>query len=242
MAVGDIQKAFCRKCGGDRNCEVRGFHQEAESDRYYDWRINWEILCCRGCSEVFCRTVATDSESLDHDYDEDGNTITTQIETTAYWPAKSKRAKPSWMAEFQSVLADVEGLIEPLNELYVALDNDLVMLATIGVRTVFDVSSEALKVPSNLPFAGKLDELVKLGKIGPFDKDNLETLVEAGNASAHRGWLPSTNELNTIVDILEHFLSISFIDPEKRRQLDVKAKKLKAKVPPRLKKSSAPIS
>lgn len=59
-----------------------------------------------------------------------------------------------------------------IRELYGALDNDLCMLAAIGIRTTFDVALELLEdIDSNLNFGEKLDALTELGHIGPADKD-----------------------------------------------------------------------
>ena len=239
MQVGDVTRSYCRACVGERNCEVKGFHRKSGEDDYVSWHTDWSILQCRGCDEVFCQTVSGNSESYFHYYDENGDEQTEADEKTSYWPAKSKRARPNWLDEYGSTFSAIEGLDGPLNELYIALDNDLTMLATIGVRTIFDVCSAALKVDVDISFEKKLQELVTLGKIGVAEKENLETLVEAGNASVHRGWLPNPKELNTIVDILEHFLNFSFVEPEKRKELDGRAKQLKTKVPMKQKNAKA---
>ncbi len=235
MDVGGTKKAYCRNCVNDRNCEVKGFFAQGGDNSYFSWNIDWIILQCRGCDEVFCQTVGTNSDDFDYFEDENGKEERWHSETVKYWPAKSKRARPDWFSDLDSPLRKNDEIWEPLVELYGALDSDLTMLATIGVRTVFDVCSVALGVDHNLTFKQKLEKLVDIRKIGALDKDNLEILVEAGNASAHRGWLPSTQELSTIVDILEHFVETSFIGPEKRKKLDEKAKKLKEKVPRRTK-------
>jgi Domain of unknown function (DUF4145) len=233
MDIGATKKAYCRKCLGDRNCEVKGIFEQSGSDYDFTWHKDWLILQCCGCDNAFCQTVSTDSESYSYGRDEEGNDIQFYDERIRYWPAKSKRARPGWFAEADSALHKNVDIWPTIEELYGALDNDLTMLATIGVRTVFDVCSSALGVDEKIMFKDKLQKLVFLGKIGVVDKENLELLVEAGNASAHRGWLPKPQELDTIIDVLEHFLEVSFIGPEKRQKLDVKAKKLKDKVPKR---------
>jgi len=231
--VGSKKKAYCRKCKGYRNCEIKGFYFQSDHNDHFSWTTEWFLLQCCGCDEVFCQTVATDSESYYYFTDEDGTEAREPEETIEYWPAKNKRQRPEWMTDILSPLDEVDGLSKPLSEVYGALDNDLTILATIGVRTVFDVCPAALGIDGDFTFKRKLEELVKLGKIGQLDQENLETLVEAGNASAHRGWLPNSQELTTILDILEHFLNVSFIAPSLRKQLDEKARKLKAKVPPK---------
>ena len=80
----------------------------------------------------------------------------------------------------------------------VALNNDLNILTAIAVRTCFDVVSEVCKVDESLPFAEKINELVKQGRIGIAQKARLGALIDAGGASAHRGWVPDLAEINLL--------------------------------------------
>lgn len=51
--IGAIIKAYCGRCGGERNCEVKGVHDERgeEGDGYFSlsWHTAWHLLVCRGC-------------------------------------------------------------------------------------------------------------------------------------------------------------------------------------------------
>lgn len=236
-AAAKIRKAECSKCGGMRNCEVRGHYDERYSDEHFQASTEWFILECRGCENVFVQTVGSNSEDYDHYYDEDGSEAIRYSETIRYWPALSKRVKPDWMSEFGIDEPDVELLEAAMLELYGALDNDLRMPAAIGIRTAYDIASELLGTDPSLTFAEKLDHLVTSGRIGIADKDRLETMVDAGSASAHRGWMPKADELNTIMDVLEHFIQEAFVAPARRKKLDEGAAKLKKTVPPRAKKA-----
>jgi hypothetical protein len=115
------------------------------------------------------------------------------------------------------------------------------MLSAIGIRTSFDVASELLGVDPNLSFDKKLKELVSLGKIGTVDSDRLSALIDAGSASAHRGWTPTPEDLSTMVDVLEHFVYEAFVGPARRKALDEKAKKLRTTVPTRTKVKKVPL-
>jgi hypothetical protein len=98
-----------------------------------------------------------------------------------------------------------------LDEVYTALDNDLSVLATIGMRAVFDCASQLLGADANQSFAEKLKELVAGNKIGGEEKEILSTLADAGNAAAHRGWKPSTSEIDSLMRALENFLERAFV-------------------------------
>jgi hypothetical protein len=232
------RKAECAKCGGERNCDILGRHGEWHSDDNYQEHTHWFILKCRGCDYVFIQTASTNSEEYYQSYAEDGSTETIHSESFRYWPALSKRKRPEWMSDYGVDAAEVEALSAAMLELYGALENDLRMLAAIGIRTAYDIASELLGIDSNLTFEKKLDALISSGRIGILDKDRLETMVDAGSASAHRGWRPSLSDLDTMMGVLEHFVYESFVAPTRKQKLDDDAAKVKKTVPPRPPKKS----
>jgi len=227
------KRADCSECGGERNCDILGHHEESGSDGYLDWHKDWNILRCRGCDHVFVQTVATNSEDYDHYCDEYGEEAIRHNETIAYWPALSRRSIPDWIGRIGTFGEDKLPLKEALNELYGALENDLNALASIGIRTTFDIASELLGVEPDLTFAKKLDKLVEFGHIGVVDRERLAALVDAGSASAHRGWKPSQEDISIMADVLEHFIHAAIVAPEDRKLLDQKAASIRKRVPER---------
>lgn len=233
--VETVRKAECSQCNGPRYCEIRGRYD----DRYDDddsgfWgNTTWYILECRGCEYVFVQTVGINSEDIDQWCEPDGSTGGCPNETLNYWPALSKRRRPEWMSEYGIHADDVDGLDSALRELYGALDNDLSMLAAIGIRTCFDIASELLKIDPALTFAEKLNALVDAKHIRQLDRQRLETAVEVGNATAHRGWKPTTSDLDTMATVLEEFVFDAFVQPHRRKTLDEEAAKVRGTVPPK---------
>jgi len=231
--IAEMRRAECSGCGGIRNCDVRGRYDERGGDDFVDWCTRWYILQCRGCDYVFVQTVATFSEDYEHYYDEDGEAQTEYNETLRYWPAISHRKRPDWMMG-AGVLADRgEALDAALLEVYGALDADLRTLAAVGIRTTFDVASSLLGIDEKLTFAAKLNALVEGGHIGKVDRSRLEGLIDAGNASAHRGWQPKFEDLDVMMEVLEHFVNDAIFAPRRRRALDERVAKLKRVVPTR---------
>jgi Domain of unknown function (DUF4145) len=209
-------KGHCPNCGSNRNAEIVASHESASSDdedgiRY--WAKD-QILQCGGCDEIYYRKEVVSTE----DHPESGPAIT-------YWPAPSKRKRPSWTNE----LMEDWDLYKLVLETYTALDNDAPVLAAIGLRTVFDRVSEKLRVEPALGFGEKLDALLKSGKIGQSERDTLEVLTDAGGAAAHRGWKPTIKQLDTLITIGEQFLYRTII-------LEDKAKAIRPKIPPRQKR------
>jgi hypothetical protein len=194
---------------------------------------------------MFCHTVKIFSEEYSHEWDlvtqED---VVVYDETVAYWPAVLKRKPPDWFSPM-GFAGDKENILHgAMQELYVALENDLTRLAAAGVRTAFDIASELLEVDPKITFKEKLDMLVATNRINSLDRESLETLTEAGSASIHRGWVPATSDLTTMVEMLEHFIHSAFVAPALKRKLDEKTAKLKEIVParqPREKLKSNPV-
>ena len=227
------KKAECAECGGSRNCDIRCEHKESYHQDEFWGETTWYILQCRGCGHVFAQTVSTNSEDIDYHYEDDGSTGGEYVETVKYWPALSKRPKPDWVSGFGLMVENAETLDAVLEELYGALNADLRILAAIGIRTAYDVASELLGVDPELSFAKKLNALVTMNCISPLDKDRLGTMVDAGSASAHRGWQPKAKDLNIMMDVLEHFVEAAFVAPARKKKLDEEAAKVKKTVPPR---------
>ncbi len=233
--IGTKLRTHCSKCGGDRNCDVKGHFEERGEDEHagYTWTTRWYLLSCSGCDHVFVQTASTNSDDYSEYDDPSGKP---QIEYHAQirrWPAALNRAKPEWYHEAfmeGAASADFEAV---LTETYRALDNDLNRLATVGVRTTFDIAAALLGVDPEKSFAAKLDDLAIKSKISEAEREHLEVLIESGNAAAHRGWKPSKAQINTVMDILESFIYEAFVLPHRKAAAAEKAARLRAEVPRR---------
>ena len=236
-------KANCSHCRGERNCEIRGHFHKSDGDDDFSWQVDWYILQCRGCDTVFARTVSTNSEDYENYYEHDGSTGTTYNETVSYWPALTKRNYPEWMTEVGIDADQVGKLNEALLELYTALNSDLYILAGIGLRTSFDVAACLFEnIEENMSFQEKLDSLEKDGKIKSQDKVRLATLIEVGNASAHRGWKPTAEYLNTMMDVLESFIYETFVVPTQKARVHAKVVAIDGQVPRRQRKKANAVA
>lgn len=200
MNVGDISKRFCRTCLKETNTEVLAQHRDAwqSDDRYVDGVVYYYILKCRGCDfisfleESFC--------SEDSDYRTNpatGEAELYSVPTLTHWPPKAGRTKPAWIGN----LKGNRTLIDLFDELYKALNQDALVLSSIGVRTIFDSISTQLGIEED-NFAGKLRVLREKGFISTSERESLEVLIDAGSAAAHRGWCPDPTELSHMVNLL----------------------------------------
>ncbi|MCK9551239.1 DUF4145 domain-containing protein [Aquamicrobium sp.] len=237
--IGSKLKAFCANCKGDRNCEIKGHHRVSDSDGRIDWWCDWYLLVCCGCDHVFAQSVASDSESYyPVGYAPDGSPEYELDEQIRSWPARFKRPRPSWLDKLEHDIEHPKAsdFSACLIQVYEALDHDLNILAAIGIRTSFDVASEILGVEPEKGFESKLAEMEKKSLITPSQRSDFEVLINAGNASAHRGWNPSFQDLDPLVDTLEHFINDTFVVPHLRKKAADGVAKVKTKVPVRNKK------
>lgn len=244
--LGTIIRAYCSSCGGDRNCEVRGHHRQAGGDDegYHSWHTDWYILTCRGCDHVFAQSVSTDSEDYELGYDSRGDEMIEYNERIETWPARSKRDIPDWFSH-QIVETDIKNanaLNASLRELYGALDADLMVLASIAIRTSFDIAAELLGVDPALSFPEKMESLVNKGHIVEADKASIEILIDAGSASAHRGWRPSLADVDALTTALEDFIHASMVFPAKKRVKAAKMAEIKGRVPKRQRRKKAEVA
>jgi hypothetical protein len=221
-----ISRGLCPNCGAVRNAEVVA-EDTVEAEEGIVWsRSTLSILRCLGCDRRYVRSIELFSE--DTDYVEDpvtGELVEEAQERVSYWPSQIKssspirRARPEWMWVWSELAIKYEELFRLLSELYDALDNNLPILATIGMRTVFDCASALLGADPRQKFAEKLKELVAGNKIGGEEKEILAVLADAGSAAAHRGWKPEDAEIRTLMTALEHFLHRAFVLKHEIRQL-----------------------
>ena len=221
-------KGNCKNCGEDRWATVVGHCSKVEEDDqgYGIWeKTDYRILKYPGCDEVYFQTDLIFSE----DYEPSDGSYTHTIE---HWPPinNARRERPKWLDKLVLIDKDLHSLC---SDVYKGLDNEIDVLAAIGVRTVFDRASELLGVNPAKGFAEKLSDLLAAGKIGADEKAILDILTDAGSAAAHRGWRPSREQIDTMMSIIEGFLYRTFL-------LEKEAKKLGKKIPKRQKRTRKP--
>jgi hypothetical protein len=220
-------RGHCPNCGPARFAEIVAEYVDREEiERDGVWaETTSRILQCGGCKSVYFQDIYIFSEDYDYDDGPDGQPILSHNERITYYPAPSKRKRPDWL----TFLGLEHSLFDLLVETYNALDVDACVLAAVGARTVFDRASQLLKVDSSLTFKQKLDLLHQLGHIGASEREHLDLLTGAGGAAAHRGWKPTTAQLNTVMSIVEALIYRTFV-------LDREVKKLKKQIPARRKR------
>jgi hypothetical protein len=131
-----------------------------------------------------------------------------------------QRQKPDW---FKKLPEPPRAL---LGEIYSALTIDLRALPAMGVRAAIDIVCVKL-VGDVGAFEKKLDQLRERGYISDVERSILSVAIDTGSASAHRGHVPTGDDLATLLDIVEHLLQAHYVLPQA-------AEKMKANTPQRI--------
>ena len=203
-------KAHCPRCDGERNCDIHGLFDQSwsEGSGYHsiDGHIEHRILQCRGCETVFYWSKSTNSEEYDHHHDPvTGEEEVFHYPTYETFPAApdKKNPRPDWTWTLNKVDAT---LAQIMDEVYRASDQQAFILASIGLRTAFDRTTELLAIDPAISMEEKVRALLTGGWIGETEAKTLGIVAEAGNAAAHRAWSPDAEEFKDLLHTLEQFL------------------------------------
>lgn len=136
------------------------------------------------------------------------------------------RTEPKWLHELNTILDNEKEFIHDLmKDIYSSLHNNSRRLATMGIRALLE-HIMINKAGDQGSFSKNIDSFAAEGYISLSQEEILKTILEAGHATIHRYYSPSTEDLHTCMDIAESIVASIYIHPEK-------ANKLKDKIPKR---------
>jgi hypothetical protein len=205
-----IVQAPCSSCVRQTNHKVL-FETNQRGEDLIDTYL---LLECSGCSTIsmchHCRWIADGSTEL------------------KYYPSPVSRKKPNWFWR-RALSKEGAHLGELLTEIYQAVDGGQNRLAGMGIRALLE-QIMILKVGDLPTFDRKLDKFQEQGYISQIQRDAMRATLNVGDAAMHRGFKPTDQDLNVVLDIVEGVLS-----PILGHKGTVK--KLADRVPPRAPKS-----
>ncbi len=159
----------------------------------------WKTLRCKGCDEVSLHRRDWCSEDDPMDAPDCGT----------YFPPRVSRRKPDWAGRLE-VPTEYKGLLE---EIYIALHADSRRLAMMGVRALIDeIIRSTIGDQGN--FGKGLQHLVDTQLISQRNREIIEAAVDVGHASAHRGYRPSIDNVNLVIDIVENLIHNEILSNE----------------------------
>lgn len=206
-------KAHCNKCLGEKNhavIHIEDTNWEDEIDAaegiYISGGDKWTLLRCLGCDAVRLKHQSWFSE----DYDERGLPAV----NTEWFPPSVRRQKPSWRREFRGALSGSLYSYNSLSdEIYEALAIGAHRLATMGVRALVE-SIMIEQVGDQGNFVNTISAFFDAGHVAPNQQGIFrDTLIEAGHAAMHRGFEPSADTVNTLLDIIEGIMHAIYYAP-----------------------------
>lgn len=176
-------KCWCDRCGHHTEHDVqvvRSYSDHLRRDPSATFNVLVKALSCRGCNETVLLREAEGGEPV-------------RI------PPARWRTLPNWHME---VLAHDPTLYSLLREVYSAANDDQPRLLAMGVRAALDRLMNEM-VGDVGTFEQKLDEMVKRGHLGQRQREMLDTVIDAGSASNHRGFKPPKELLLLMLDVME---------------------------------------
>lgn len=203
----DIIVSHCNACGGRRDARKCATYTRDGSDGEVSWSHTYDVLECCGCHNVTVKHTHWFSEWDQIEGDPlRGDARIVPGEKVTIWPPPTSRPKPNWTERLEDkVLRDV------IEEVYLALSSGMIVLASIGTRTLLDRAMTLCIGDRQLSFKARIDLLEQEGFVGETERDILAIIVDAGSASAHRAFSPKPEILDTILAIVENFLERQFI-------------------------------
>lgn len=214
-----ITKAHCNTCFGEKNHELLHVEESKETELMAEDIVfysgeSFELLKCGGCNSIKLRHNNWHSAECD----DDGNYV---IHTT-YFPPSVSRREPDWM----SFCLDPRTPEFLFREVYIALQNDCRRLAAMGVRSIIEYIMVEQIGGDYYSFEKNLENFQEGGFISVKQKEILETIIDAGNATTHRGFEPSAIDLSNLLEIAESLYETVYLHQSR-------ADSLKKRIPPK---------
>jgi hypothetical protein len=169
--------------------EVVIFDESTGKKKQSAWTIDgqiWKVSECQGCEKinlnVYRRHSPFEDDILIHQF-----------------PTKDFRPFPKWITHIN------RDFTELLCEIYLSLNAGSIRLPLMGARTLLDMFI-CDKIGDTGTFKSKIQKLVDEKYISKSSQELLEVALEYGHATIHRGYQPTKEEINGVLDIVENLL------------------------------------
>ncbi|WP_366140154.1 DUF4145 domain-containing protein [uncultured Marivita sp.] len=201
---GKYIQAVCPSCADHRRAKIVREHSATEDlgEQYGNVIWFWRILECGGCECVFFGSSCSDESVLGG---------------PKYYP--KPYGSPDDRALYLTLFGDKE-IASLLSDFERCRTAKLFRPAAVMARTLFEYSAHVLGVaPNNTTLGQKLNALNETGHISLRERDDLDAIIQAGNAAAHRGWKPTENDIEVVALVLHSFLDRNFTNPNRVERL-----------------------
>ena len=175
----------------------------------------WEILKCKGCHKPSLRLMRW-SEEDDVRHPETGQLLK-RMEHPEYYPPRANDSRPPWLPP-SWIHQTPEAVRRLLNESYMALNQGLLSVGSMGIRSVIEVTMVEF-VGDKGGFEPKLKRLLDQGIITEKEKDALSAVIDFGHAAVHRQQDPTAQNVQILIELVETLLRRLFVMPHQASEL-----------------------
>ena len=198
---------YCSECKHKTNHDVLNNlpnHDKGEDIFYNGEHVAWigmyrwhRLVQCKGCKTVSLLTSELFSDNLGE-----------EDPITYRYPADKYFTEPKWIDNLPE-----QALGNILKEVYIALQYRCFALASSGIRTVLDTVF-IHQVGDIGSFETKVNAMIEQKLLAERQKNTIMTVIDAGSASAHRGFIPNEDLLGKALRITETLLEVIYIHPD----------------------------
>lgn len=228
------EKIHCNTCVRQTNHEVL-WEQTKKWDEEYEDGQHWiegadtyRVIQCGGCDSIRLHH----SHWFSEDVDVEGRAIVHD----EFFPPNKTRHPAKWRNEWRLRTEHLEQTIFPLmDEINTAYSAGSYRLAAMGLRSLLErIMSD--QIGDHDTFNASIEAFFKEGHVSQIQQDQFRSvLVEAGHAATHRGYSPSKDDLDFLLDVIEGLIDEIYFRP-------ARAKALKDKIPVRAKHPKKPAT
>lgn len=205
-----MEKSYCYYCNRETNCEqifetdeliqpkILVRNDNGDENKYlYTIELHTISICkCLGCGRLH----------VVHSYNGININKNKEKNERIYTDPPKQEFK---LANFvQELPIEYFKLFVQINK---ALNEEMYWLACIGIRTILDTYMTSI-LGDNGGFNQKIKTMRDKGFITNNQHELLEVVIDAGNASAHRGYTPTKETMKQIMQIVNNIFENTILD------------------------------
>jgi len=192
--------------------EVRRMAENAKADGFEITGSEvFKMIKCGGCDSVKLQHTSWAFES-GNEFHPDG------LSSVTYYPPPTSRPEPPWLTGFAIRSPEQQYVVGLLHEIYTALHNHSLRLATMGARALLEYIMVA-NVGDQGTFGKNLDAFQAHGHLSAKQREIVEPILEAGHAAIHRAFRPSIDDVDTVMTITESLVETTYVQSKMAAEL-----------------------
>jgi hypothetical protein len=201
----NLKEVDCSRCEHLTKHEVVAKYEAEIEDWYPVYYDHYLVVKCRGCGWISFLREFLHEENVSID---DSTGDSDAYPTVLIYPKRNKEIKP--MEDRYRLPPNLATIYEETIE---GLNNDLLVLSAIGIRTILEAVCIDNKAPGrNLNEC--IDGLVDMGLITKTGAAILHNLRFMGNQAAHEVKVHKVKELAAALKVIDHLLMGVYVIPK----------------------------